>query len=427
MPPRHFDNWIEACVTTVEDGAATPEIFQRWAAISAVAGALGRRCWYDVGSWKCTANQFIILVGKPAVGKSIAMHLPYGNVFKALSCPIIDDKEILAEAERSYSRYIGMDAAPLRVEMDRITPERLAVNMCSISRQLTGIPNLVDSYWDASVSVVVSEFGTFMRRNDADLQTFMTDSWDAGNEYSYKTKTQGSYFVRGPCVNLLAGATPEQFVSCLPENATLQGIMSRLVPIYYDGDDIPLRAYYNTLSTTYIEALRKDLAQITELQGRFKMEDGLLEHINEYLEDVPLVPDPAMIGFNARKRSHLFKIALVISAAKSNDMVITIEDWEEAVDLLWIAEQQMPKALAGFNMSRVGKVTEELAGIVQLWYNSKDKPMPLPVFTMQALRRVSSPSELPSLIEAMVDSRMVRWTDGRSPTHLLPGHSAPAI
>ena len=58
---RHFSNWIEACVHAVPN-TPIPEVFRRWAAISAVAGAMGRRCWYDFGAFTVSTNMYIILV-----------------------------------------------------------------------------------------------------------------------------------------------------------------------------------------------------------------------------------------------------------------------------------------------------------------------------------------------------------------------------
>lgn len=54
-------------------GTESPELFRRWAAIAMVAGLLQRRVWCDIGKGKLFANQYILLVSPPGVGKSIVL------------------------------------------------------------------------------------------------------------------------------------------------------------------------------------------------------------------------------------------------------------------------------------------------------------------------------------------------------------------
>ena len=68
---------------------------------------------------------------------------------------------------------------------------------------------------------------------------FLTDMWDAKDSYSHKTKTSGEYIIEGPCLNWIACATPEQFVDNLPEDAKSQGLLSRIIPVFYEGERIP--------------------------------------------------------------------------------------------------------------------------------------------------------------------------------------------
>ena len=52
----------------------SPERFRKWAAISAIAGTLERRCWIRTGAGKLFPNMFIMLVAPPGVGKDFAIN-----------------------------------------------------------------------------------------------------------------------------------------------------------------------------------------------------------------------------------------------------------------------------------------------------------------------------------------------------------------
>lgn len=423
MGRRKFSNWIEACANASNDSIA-PKPFQTWSAVSAVAGALGRTSWYSAGQFKITPNLYIVLIADRGRGKSVSLHLPFDDVFGKLVCPITNNEEDIDNARMSYERYLDdpMDL-PLRMLRDRITPEKLVVDMRRVTVQDIDLGSLVEPFYDASITVVTSEFGTFMQRNYGDLQMLLTDSWDAKAEYSYRTKTAGSYIVKGPCVNWIACATPSQFVTHLPEDAMEQGLLSRIIPVHYSGDKAKRKSYYKPHNPTYIEQLRTDLATISRIKGEFKWEKGLGAEVDKWMDEgmQPQVEEPSMEGYNERRFSHLVKVAICFSAAKSNSRIISREDLNEARSLLEITEKHMPTALENFGMSRTGKLAEELALTVRMWYDSKNKPMPINVFKMQALKKVSSPAEVPAFVESMIESKLVRWTDGRTQTHLLPG------
>ena len=423
MARRKFSNWIEACATASDDSIA-PQPFQVWSAVSAIAGALGRTSWYSAGQFKITPNLYVVLIADRGRGKSVALHLPFDDVFAKLTLPITNNEEDLAIARSSYERYLERpEDHPLYMERDRITPEKLVVDMRKITRQDINLGTSIEPFYDASVTVVTSEFGTFMQRNFGDLQMLLTDSWDAKAEYSYRTKTAGSYIVKGPCVNWIACATPAQFVAHMPEDAMEQGLLSRIIPVFFDGDKSDKKSFYKPHNPTYINQLREDLAVISRIKGEFTLDKGLREKIDAWMADgmPPQIDDPTMEGFNERRFSHLMKVAICFAASKNANRIITDEDWEGAKSLLGEAEKMMPQALENFGMSKAGRLVEELAYMVRLWYDGKGKPMPITIFKAQALKRVSSPAELPAYIESMIESKLVNWTDGRTMTHIVPG------
>ena len=419
---RLFSAWTASC-TSVSETSIAPPIFQKWAAISAIAGALGRKCWYDAGQFRITPNMFIVLVGDPGIGKGVALSLPIDQIYRHLCCPVTNRQDDLEEAKSSYERYISFDQVPLRLERDRITGEQLAVVMSKISHIVPEFSQPYEPFYDASLTIAVAEFGVFMQKTYTTLQVLMTDSWDSRPEFNYKTKTAGEFLIKGPCINWIAGATPEQFVSCMPEDVATQGLLSRIVPVLYDGPRPTLKSYYPQLNLKQIEALRRDIGHISSLKGEFKWETSeLRSKVDAWMAkgSKPMMIDPLMSGFNERRFAHQMKLAMAISASHRDDLIINEADWELAKSWLWEVEQLMPQALEKFGRTRVGKIVDELATLVQIWYDSKCKPMPLSLFKIQALRRISSPGELQALIDTMIEAKLVKWANDKQ-TFLSPG------
>ena len=61
---RRNKDFIQACANPVK-GSPIPSKFAMWTAISAIAGALGRKCWFSMPHYHIRPNLFIVLLGTP--------------------------------------------------------------------------------------------------------------------------------------------------------------------------------------------------------------------------------------------------------------------------------------------------------------------------------------------------------------------------
>ena len=84
---RRNRDFIHACAQPVK-GSPIPHKFAMWSAISAVAGALGRKCWFSMPNYDVRPNLFIVLVGPPGTNKSVSLILPFSKVFSKLTTPV---------------------------------------------------------------------------------------------------------------------------------------------------------------------------------------------------------------------------------------------------------------------------------------------------------------------------------------------------
>ena len=406
---RNYTDFIQASADAIK-GSPIPKPFAQWSALSAVAGAMGRRVWYPMANYDIRSNNFIVLIAPPGRNKSVSLILPFTKVFSKLTTPIgtTEDDQNFNSGLDQY----GLRNYPLYVVQDRITPEKLAVDMTKITRlDLRLSSPAMDEFYDSSVTLVTSEFGTFMGRHERYLQMFMTDMWDSKAEYSHKTKTSGEYLIKGPCLNWLACATPEQFVDNLPEDARSQGLLSRMLPIYYDGDRIPQSLVQERVSDNTVDNLREDLADIAKMYGPMTFDKDAFKIVDEDIKaGIPPEPtDNHLSEYVQRRVSHFIKIAIAVSASRRSTRKIMLEDWEFTKELMFAAEKQMPKALEGFGMGRTGRIAHDMVTWLHgTLFNNGRSHMLMKLFKRELLRKVPNPGELEQTIKAMEDSGYIK-------------------
>ena len=406
---RNYTDYVGACVDAVKK-SPIPKPFARWTALSSVAGALGRRVWFPMPNYDIGSNLFIILVASAGRNKSVSLILPFTKVFNRLTTPV-GTQEDDHNFNTGLDQY-GLRKFPLYLVQDRITPEKLAVDMTKITRMDLRLSNpRQEQFFDSSLSLVTSEFGTFMSRNERYLQMFMTDMWDSKESYSHKTKTAGEYIIEGPCLNWIACATPEQFVDNLPEDAKSQGLLSRILPVFYEGERIPQDLTQKIISDNTIDNLRNDLGSIAKMYGPMKFDDDAFDKANEdiYNNLQPEPTDPHLAEYCQRRVSHYLKVAMSVSASRRSTRKIMKEDWETTKEIMFDMEQNMPKALEGFGMARTGRIVHDMVVWLEATMASKKRRyVRLGTFRKEVLRKIANPGELEQTIRAMVESGYIK-------------------
>jgi hypothetical protein len=406
---RNYTDYVGACVDAVKK-SPIPKPFARWTALSSVAGALGRRVWFPMPNYDIGSNLFIILVASAGRNKSVSLILPFTKVFNRLTTPV-GTQEDDHNFNTGLDQY-GLRKFPLYLVQDRITPEKLAVDMTKITRMDLRLSNpRQEQFFDSSLSLVTSEFGTFMSRNERYLQMFMTDMWDSKESYSHKTKTAGEYIIEGPCLNWIACATPEQFVDNLPEDAKSQGLLSRILPVFYEGERIPQDLTQKVISDNTIDNLRNDLGSIAKMYGPMEFDDDAFDEANEdiYNNLQPEPTDPHLAEYCQRRVSHYLKVAMSVSASRRSTRKIMKEDWETTKEIMFDMEQNMPKALEGFGMARTGRIVHDMV----VWLEAtmalkKRRYVRIGQFRKEVLRKIANPGELEQTIRAMVESGYIK-------------------
>src|SRR5437867_2527471 len=177
--PRKLDNWLTQYVAYASCTEA-PKITHFWAGVSAIAGALRRRAWFDQIKFRWYPGFFIIFVGPPGV----------------------ITKSTTADGSMDLLREVpGIHFGP-----DSVTWQSLVTSFAASAESF----EYEGSWYPMSaITLLASEFGNLIDFQDSAMVNLFITLWDGRNRYEKQTKVSGNDMVEAPWINLLACTTPQ--------------------------------------------------------------------------------------------------------------------------------------------------------------------------------------------------------------------------
>jgi hypothetical protein len=248
----------------------------------------------------------------------------------------------------------------IRIASDAITSEALIQEVEAAGQNTSTV--IIDGlpYFHCSITVFSEELTVFIGYNNLQMMANLCDWYDCKEKWIYRTKHQGSNTLQGVWVNLLGATTPDLLQSTLPRDAIGGGLTARMILIYEQrkGQTIAFQG----ITAEEIELRKKlmhDLEQIMLLQGEFKVTEKFIEVWTDWYttqDQHPPFEDDRFTGYIDRRPVHMLKLCMVLSASRSDSMVITDLDFQRAKTLLGRAEIKMRYAFTGIGKSRTAEV-----------------------------------------------------------------------
>ena len=312
-----------------------PQIFRKWAAAATISGALERKVWMKIWSRTLYPNEYVLLIGGPGVGKTDALR----NVLDM------------------WSALPNIHVAPSSVSRASLT-DALNEAERSVLRP-TENPPLVQFN---SLQVASTEFGTFFSAYETEFLSTLNDLFDCVPYKEKKRHMNGkAIIIPNPQLSIIAGTTPAWLGSVLPETAWGEGFSSRLVLIY-SGERVKVDPFAATqVDEEWREKLKEDLVRIHNMYGQFSFDDDVVEAFrNWYNSDCPPIPQhPKLEHYLPRRPVHLLKLMMVMSASRGSDYLITMIDYQRALDMLLEAEFFMPDVFKSMRYNSDSNVMDE--------------------------------------------------------------------
>ncbi|GAG00103.1 unnamed protein product, partial [marine sediment metagenome] len=175
--------------------------------------------------------------------------------------------------------------------------------------------------------------------------------------------------VRNPCLTILGGSTLHWIKESIPTEAIGGGFTSRVIFVFRDKKEKlvpwPILTEENVKRA---DAIVHDLGEIAKMRGPFALNDKAMEiYTEEYIRfnrKSGLFDIPSLSGYANRRSTTLLKVAMVISASRTDSRVVDKFDMASAMSAMESVEVDMPRVLEAIKSEFIGDVCEEVLKLI---------------------------------------------------------------
>jgi hypothetical protein len=338
---RLLNDWLKAYVDYASFGEA-PARMNFWAGISAVAGALRGKVWLDFPYFQWKPNLYIVFVAPPG---------------------------IVAKSTTTDTAMSLLRAVPkIRFGPAVVTWQALVTHFAEARERFEWRGELLDM---SPITINSSEFGNLLDPRDRAMVDMLVHLWD-GKPFTKATKNSGTDEVVNPWINIIACTTPDWIAGNLPEYMVGGGFTSRCLFVYAAEKEryVPYPTVPADFAATRA-ALIADLTHISEsLVGEYALtreaiDWGAAWYERHFKEEAKLMDSARFGGYIARKQTLAHKVAMILAASRSDDLVIEKTDLETAVSMLSDLEPDMRFVFEKIGMTADALQSERLSDLVK--------------------------------------------------------------
>jgi hypothetical protein len=331
---RKLPSWIDAFVELTQ-GIGTPKIFRRWAAVSVISSVIQEKIWVE-SERRIYANQYIFLVGPPAVGKS----------------------RTISMARRFVEEISDVTIAPTT-----LTGASLLICLNEALKQGSPLHGIKDFN---SLYLMPSEMSAFIPEHDAAMVGLLTDLYDC-TPYGKRLASKDINFTfENPQLSMLIGTTPSNLMEYMPKAAWSQGFASRVVFVFADEKNTV--DMFAMAGKELPKEMLHDLHVIAQTYGRIQVTDSFREPLFKWMDSdrAPVPTHPKLVDYNTRRHMHLLKLAMTICVDESTGLVLEKRHLDKAMKWLFEAEGHVPSIFESGAVSADGQVVEDLYHMIQM-------------------------------------------------------------
>lgn len=287
-----------------------------------IAGVLRRHVFFPQGLFTWYPNLYILLVAPPGVAQKST------SIDSGLDLLKLIPDVVLGPDCTSWQQFIKV-VADSTVE-------------CLLSAP--GTSELILQPMSA-VTLGISEFGSLLDPRDIGMVNALTDLYDCREKFDKQTLTQGSSLILNPCVNMIAGTTPDWMRDNFNSQFGGWGFSSRIIMLSETRKSkvisYPDELWEHRPVSDWMEeaGLVDDLKSMSSMKGAYKLgkearsygNDWYIMHDtkrNQLLEGHDT--NPWLMYYLARKQAHMHKLAMIIAASRRNELIITLDDLRDA-------------------------------------------------------------------------------------------------
>lgn len=323
---RRLTNWLKSFLEYAEQ-AESPIDYLRWVGLATLSGAAQRKVYMDMELYYVMSNMYVTLVGPPGSKKSTAIRQGRKLLQKIPSIALTSDAPSVAGLMEEFTELTGTNKE------------------------------------HQSLNAFVYELSSLYENAKETMHGFLTAIYDGDTDYIKRTRVGGKEHIPFPWLNLIAGTTPTWLGDNLSKAAIEGGLVARNIYVY-SGERIlkTPRPQRSPRLEKLKEDLIHDLAHISQLRGEFTFEKYAGEWydawyldrndetykrlVGPYVSRFPRITDNRTSGYYERKAIHVIKVAMAVSLAEKDELVLTFENIQVALALLESVEAGMVRAFS---------------------------------------------------------------------------------
>jgi len=341
MSERIHSDWLKAFINYAGYGEA-PLHTLFWTGVSTIAGALRRKVWIDQKYFQWVPNFYIILVAPPGIiSKSTTANIGM-NLLREVPGVKFGPNVV------TWQKLVESMAGALELVLNKETGEYLPMSCITISS---------------------SEFGNLLNPQDKQMVDILVDLWDGQvGSFEKQTKSSGNDKVENPWINIIACTTPSWIAGNFPEYMIGGGFTSRCMFVYaeekrqfiaYPKDSVPDDFHKQQQELIHDLEIIGDMCGEMELSGEATAW-GNSWYLNHWKNKPAHLDNGQFGGYLARKQTHIHKLAMVIAASRSSELIIEKEHLETSDAMCSSLEKDMPRVFERIGQNEVTKGMSEL-------------------------------------------------------------------
>ena len=397
-----YEDW---CLYTKD--VQSPQPFVDAAFYFMIGAALQRRVWFgDLDFHAVFPNQYIAFIGPASAGKSLITS-PMKELLE-IPADIKEPENDLAadllgedaETNRKGARQPLIYIAPNSTTFEQFTQETSRV---AYLHRYTDAENRRKAYHHSSLVFILDELTSIFKKNAEQLSDFLLEAYNGGKKYVRKLKHSDTDFCTNMCISLLGNTTLGKFQSLQNQDILSDGFMARTIIVYgiekrFHLYSIPPLSDDQKAAKARLQAYIREL---TKVYGAVTLNDEAKEYIHHHFELHPNLihtnKHPMLDEYYGRKNLHHQKILFAIHFARTTDMIITLQDAENATAHLARLEKDMHIPFVGMGRNESAKLTEDICRYIK----TSNKITKKSIF-IRFYQSIKTPDELTRVLDDLI-------------------------
>ena len=192
------------------------------------------------------------------------------------------------------------------------------------------------------------------------------------------------------------------------------GFMSRSIMVFDTPRDRTSAFGHKDVDHSLQTQLIMELRSIAKLHGYFKWDEDAVKLYETWwvARGGPPVPQAKRLamGYNSRRDLHFFKIAMAYSLARSDDLLVTVDDTQKAISLLLRTENRMKHIFTEMNNTGAMVAMQDVLDVIRQ-EAAEGRAVNESALVNMLMQRFQ-PTQVHATIENMVQAEMIKDIGG---------------